>query len=134
MTHADTPASPGTVLFVDDEPNILSALKRLFRPTGLRVLTAPSGQAGLELLASESVDVVVSDMRMPQMDGAAFLKAVRERHPRIERILLTGFADMESTVSAVNDGGISRYLNKPWQDQEILGTVKDAIDYIAKST
>ena len=128
MTHADTPASPGTVLFVDDEPNILSALKRLFRPTGLRVLTAPSGQAGLELLASESVDVVVSDMRMPQMDGAAFLKAVRERHPRIERILLTGFADMESTVSAVNDGGISRYLNKPWQDQEILGTVKDATE------
>ena len=128
MTQTETNANPGTVLFVDDEPNILNSLKRLFRPTGFRILTAPGGQEGLDLLSTESVDVVVSDMRMPQMDGAAFLKAVRERHPQIERILLTGFADMESTVSAVNEGGISRYLNKPWKDQEILSTVKDAID------
>ncbi|MCZ4304323.1 response regulator [Zoogloeaceae bacterium G21618-S1] len=128
MTQTETAANPGTVLFVDDEPNILNALKRLFRPTGLRVLTAPGGQEGLNLLDAETVDVVVSDMRMPQMDGAAFLKAVRERHPGVERILLTGFADMESTVSAVNDGGISRYLNKPWKDHEILTTVKDAVD------
>lgn len=128
MTQTETSTNPGTVLFVDDEPNILNSLKRLFRPTGFRILTAPGGQEGLDLLSTESVDVVVSDMRMPQMDGAAFLKAVRERHPQIERILLTGFADMESTVSAVNEGGISRYLNKPWKDQEILSTVKDAVD------
>ena len=128
MTEPDSSAGVGTVLFVDDEPNILNALKRLFRPTGLRVLTAPDGPTGLDLLAAEAVDVVVSDMRMPQMDGATFLKTVRERHPQIERILLTGFADMESTVSAVNEGGISRYMNKPWQDHDILTAVKDAVE------
>lgn len=128
MTQADSAADVGTVLFVDDEPNILNALKRLFRPSGLRVLTAPDGHSALALLATEAVDVVVSDMRMPQMDGATFLKTVRERHPQVERILLTGFADMASAVSAVNEGGISRYLNKPWQDYDILTAVKDAVE------
>src|ERR1043165_193634 len=90
------------VLFVDDEPSILSALRRLVRPQGYRVLLASGGAAGLEILAQEPVDVVVSDMRMPEMDGAMFLEQVRERWPSVGRILLTGYADIQATVAAVN--------------------------------
>lgn len=115
-----------TVLFVDDEPSILSALRRLFRPHGFRVLLAEGGAAGLDVLASEQVDVVVSDMRMPEMDGAAFLEQVCERWPETGRILLTGYADIGATVAAVNRGEIHRYIAKPWEDRDLLLCVKDA--------
>lgn len=123
--QADAP-SP-TVLFVDDEPSILSALRRLMRPHGFRVLLAESGSAGLELLANEVVDVVVSDMRMPEMDGAAFLERVRERWPGVGRILLTGYADISATVAAINRGEIHRYIAKPWEDRDLLLCVRDAV-------
>ena len=70
-----------TLLFVDDEPNILSSLRRLFRTKGYRILTAEGGAAGLELLGQEHVDLVISDMRMPNMDGAKFLEQVRQHWP-----------------------------------------------------
>ena len=114
----------GTVLLVDDEPAILRALKRLLRATGCNVLTAEGGAAGLEILARETVNLVISDMRMPEMNGAEFLSKVASEWPDTERILLTGYADLESTISAVNDGQISRYLNKPWDDDEIIQVVK----------
>lgn len=123
---SETPQS--TLLFVDDEPSILSALRRLFRPHGYRILVAESGRAGLELLASEPVDLVISDMRMPEMDGAHFLKEVRTHWPNIIRILLTGYADMTSTVAAINEGEIYRYISKPWDDNEILLVVREALD------
>ncbi|TXI77493.1 MAG: response regulator [Dechloromonas sp.] len=121
-------ASPATLLFVDDEPSILSALRRLFRPQGYRILIAESGRAGLEILASESVDLVISDMRMPEMDGAHFLKEVRARWPGIIRILLTGYADMTSTIAAINEGEIYRYISKPWDDNEIALVVREALE------
>lgn len=116
-----------TLLFVDDEPGILSALRRLFRPQGYRILIAESGQEGLEILAQERVDLVISDMRMPEMDGAQFLGKVRERWPHIMRILLTGYADIGSTVAAINQGEIYRYVSKPWDDNEILTIVREAL-------
>jgi response regulator RpfG family c-di-GMP phosphodiesterase len=119
---------PFTLLFVDDEPGILSALRRLFRPHGYRILIAEGGQAGLDILAKETVDLVISDMRMPEMDGATFLKAVRVRWPGIMRILLTGYADITSTVSAINEGEIYRYISKPWDDNEIIIVVRDALE------
>ena len=122
----DTPHTP-TLLLVDDEPSILSALRRLFRPHGYRILTAEGGEAGLALLASETVDLVISDMRMPGMDGAAFLQAVRERWPQVVRILLTGYADMNSTVNAINQGEIYRYISKPWNDEEMVSIVREAL-------
>lgn len=115
------------VLFVDDEPSILSALRRLVRPQGYRVLLASGGAAGLELLAQEPVDVVVSDMRMPEMDGAVFLEQVRERWPAVGRILLTGYADIQATVAAVNRGQIQRHIAKPWDDRELLMAIDDAL-------
>lgn len=103
-----------SLLFVDDEPNILSALKRLFRPLGYQVFTAESGDAGLEILKGGTpIDLVVSDMRMPGMGGAEFLEQVRRQWPDVVRILLTGYADMESTVAAINRGEIYRYIAKP---------------------
>lgn len=125
MSDALTPA---TLLFVDDEPSILSALRRLFRPQGYRILVAEGGAAGLAILEQENVDLVISDMRMPEMDGATFLKQVRNRWPQAVRILLTGYADMTSTVAAINEGEIYRYIAKPWDDVEIVKTVKDVLE------
>lgn len=116
-----------TLLFVDDEPNILSALRRLFRPLGYRILTAESGDEALELLAQHPVDLVVSDMRMPGMDGATLLTRIREGWPDIMRILLTGYADLNSSIAAINQGEIYRYLVKPWDDQDLVLTIRDAL-------
>jgi response regulator RpfG family c-di-GMP phosphodiesterase len=121
------PATP-TLLFVDDEPGILSSLRRLFRPHGYRILVAESGAVGLAILEKEAVDLVISDMRMPEMDGATFLKAARQRWPQVMRILLTGYADITSTVAAINEGEIYRYITKPWDDNEILIVVRQAIE------
>lgn len=122
-------AQPATLLFVDDEANILAALNRLFRPFGYRILTAESGAQGLEIMAREAVDLVISDMRMPEMNGAQFLEKVRERWPETIRILLTGYADIASTVDAINKGQIFRYFSKPWEDRDIVVDVKHALEH-----
>lgn len=128
MNQPIAPETPLTLLFVDDEASILSSLKRLFRPHGYRILTANSGTEGLTVLEKESVDLVVSDMRMPEMDGAQFLEQVRAHWPQVVRILLTGYADVASTVAAINRGEIYRYISKPWDDNEIVLTVRDALE------
>lgn len=121
-------ASTHTLLLVDDEPGVLSALRWLFLPFNYRVLTAASGYEGLQTLAREPVDLVISDMRMPEMDGAAFLEQVRLRWPRVMRLVLTGHADMAATIDAINRGEIWRYLAKPWNNEEVILTVRDALE------
>lgn len=121
-------AAPPTILCVDDEPNILSALRRLFRPHGYRILTADSGAAGLAVLESEPVDLVISDMRMPQMDGAQFLARVRQHWPGTMRLLLTGYADIQSILDAINQGEIYRYVTKPWDENDIVLVVRHALE------
>ena len=116
-----------TVLCVDDEANILSALRRVLRGTGLRILTAESGALGLAVLEVEPVDLVISDMRMPAMNGAEFLAEVLRRWPQVIRMLLTGYADIQSTIEAINRAHISRYLAKPWDDAELVQAVQDAL-------
>lgn len=128
VNSALTGALPWRVLCVDDEPNILSALRRLFRPAGYQVLVAGGGAEGLALLENEPVDLIISDMRMPEMDGAQFLERVRQRWPETIRILLTGYADITSTVDAINKGEIYRYVAKPWNDADILLIVRDALE------
>ncbi len=117
-----------TLLFVDDEPHMLKALVRLFKPHHYRVLTAPSGEEGLDILAQEPVTVVISDMRMPQMDGADFLAQVAVNWPQTVRLLLTGYADLSATVAAVNKGHIYAHLSKPWDDNDLLLTVRRAAE------
>ncbi|MDO9191288.1 MAG: response regulator [Undibacterium sp.] len=116
------------ILCVDDEPNILSSLRRLFRSKGYKVLTALGGQEGLSVLEAESVDLVISDMRMPVMDGAAFLAQVRARWPDTIRLLLTGYSDVQSIIDAINRGEIYRYITKPWDDNDIILVVKQALE------
>jgi putative nucleotidyltransferase with HDIG domain len=118
----------GTLLFVDDEQNILSSLKRLFRPLGYTIHTANGGAEGLSVLEKEAVDIVVSDMRMPEMDGAQFLEQVAARWPNTVRILLTGYADIGSTVAAINKGGIWKYVSKPWDDNDLKQSVHIALE------
>lgn len=129
VQQADPFALPAPcVLLVDDEQSILSALKRTFRPQGYRLLTATSAEAGLQILADTEVDLVISDMRMPGMNGAQFLARVRQAWPNTMRILLTGYSEIGSTISAINDGGINHYLSKPWDDRELLLTVAHALE------
>lgn len=127
LKSASSAERRATLLLVDDEPSVLSALRRLFRMEGYQVLLANSGAEGLQVLDSQEVDLVISDMRMPEMDGAKFLNFVRERHPEIVRLLLTGYADIGSTISAINDGEIHRYIAKPWSDPDMLLVVREAL-------
>ncbi len=129
------PGQTWTVLCVDDEPHILSSLKRTLRGAGYRVLTAASGELALDKLtqmldgdAAEPVDVLVSDMRMPGIDGAQLLEEVHARWPALVRVLLTGHSNTDSAVAAINRGRILRYLRKPWDDAELLSTVHEGIE------
>lgn len=125
----DTPGGDITILLVDDEPNILQALQRLMRRETFRIVTATSGEDALNLLARLSnVALIVSDQRMPQMNGAELLKRSRDLAPEAIRILLTGYSDLGDAVDAVNQGGISRYLSKPWDDTELLHAVRGAVE------
>jgi response regulator RpfG family c-di-GMP phosphodiesterase len=116
------------VLCVDDEPNILASLRRALRGSGHRVLTAGSGAEALALCERESIGLVLSDMRMPVMDGAQLLQRVREGWPDVTRLLLTGHADIGATIAAINQGRIHRYITKPWSDHEIRLVVREAFE------
>lgn len=116
------------ILCVDDEPNILSSLRRLFRAKGYAVVVANSGQEGLAVLEAEPIDLIISDMRMPEMDGAQFLEKVRQRWPETLRLLLTGYADVQSIIHAINRGEIYRYITKPWDDNDIILIVQQALE------
>ncbi|MXP64344.1 hybrid sensor histidine kinase/response regulator [Roseomonas sp. M0104] len=119
--------SPATLLLVDDEPEILVALADLFEGE-FRVLTAPCGADGLALLAREpAVDVIVSDQRMPGMTGDAFLARAREVSGA-EALLLSGYADLEAVISAVNNGRIAGYAPKPWEPAALLSMVRNAVE------
>ena len=124
----DSNKVPSKLLLVDDEPNILTSLNRLLRSEGYAIRTAESGAQALELMAQDPPDVVISDMRMPAMTGAEFLSKAREGWPDCVRLLLTGFSDTESTIAAVNQGGIHAYLNKPWDDTQLIQAVRGAVE------
>ncbi len=128
------PTTQPTLLFVDDEPHILKSLTRIFKPLSYQILTASSGEEGLKIMTEENVQVVISDMRMPEMNGAAFLEQVAARWPHSVRLLLTGYADLGSAVDAVNKGGIYAYLSKPWNDDELKLTVSRAAEQQALQT
>lgn len=117
-----------TILFVDDEKSILKALQRLFFDEDYHILTACSGKEALELLAAgEKPTVIISDQRMPEMGGAEFLAKAKKMLPESIRMVLTGYADINAAVDAVNLGGIYRYILKPWNDEDLKLTVKEAI-------
>ena len=114
-----------TVLFVDDETRITSALRAIFR-RDYNVLTASSGKEALSILADKSVDVIVSDQRMPEMLGNELLATVSKRYPQTMRILLTGFMDKKAIIDTINEGEIYRFINKPWNNEKIQQIVAEA--------
>jgi diguanylate cyclase (GGDEF)-like protein len=118
-----------TLLLVDDEPSILSSLRRLLRNEGYRILTANSGSEGLQVLAEHAVDVIVSDQRMPGMTGVEFLRTVRQLHPDTVRIVLSGFTELQTVTDAVNAGAIYKFLTKPWDDEQLRAHVQEAFLY-----
>ena len=118
-----------TVLFVDDEVNILKALQRLLRTEDMNVLCASRAAEALDLLEKHPTQVVVTDQRMPEMSGVDFLAHVRERQPDIVRMMLTGYTEMKVAVDAINRGEIYRLITKPWNDDELRATLRQAFDH-----
>lgn len=119
---------PLQILFVDDEENIIKSLRRLFGDEDLEVLTATSGEEGLRLVQGcDNLAVVVSDQRMPGMSGVEFLEQVRSLAPDAIRMVLTGYADINAAMGAINRGGAYRYLTKPWTDADLVRDVMDAV-------
>jgi len=124
-------ADPGRILLVDDEVNITRALRRLLAScTDYEIHTATSGSEGLELLKTmPAFALIISDQRMPQMTGVEFLQHACQLHPETMRILLTGYADINASIAAINQGAVYRYLSKPWQDDELLATIDEAMKH-----
>ena len=115
------------ILIVDDEEPIQKTLRRLFSRL-YEVETVSSGEEALQLLNQEGYDVIISDMRMPGMSGSMLLKRCYQKWPEMIRILLTGFSDLESTIEAINEAHVYRYVSKPWDNNELVGLVAEALD------
>lgn len=112
---------------MDDEINNLNSFKAAFR-RDFKVLTAASGQEGLEILKNNQVHVILTDQRMPEMSGVEFLIEVLKDFADPMRILLTGYADINAVIDAVNKGQIYYYLNKPWDEQQLRIIIKNAYE------
>lgn len=125
----EAPMKERTILLVDDEENILAAMKRVLRREGYRILTAGGGQQGLELLAANEVDVIVSDQRMPNMTGVEFLRRAKVTHPETVRIVLSGYTELQSITDAINEGAIYKFLTKPWDDDQIRANIAEAFQH-----
>lgn len=115
------------VLLVDDEESILNSLRRLLRGQPYELLLATSGAQALEVMEQHSIDLVMTDARMPNMDGATLLAHIHRLYPTTTRILLTGYADMPTIIKAINEGQIHRYISKPWNDEEMLLTLRQSL-------
>jgi diguanylate cyclase (GGDEF)-like protein len=115
-----------TLLLLDDESNVLRSLVRLFRRDGYRLLTAGSVREAFDLLANNAVQVILSDQRMPDMNGTEFLERVRDLYPDTMRMVLSGYTDLATITDAINRGAIYRFLTKPWNDDELREHIRDA--------
>jgi len=116
------------LVFVDDEPNILKALKRVFFEDDFIIETFTKGQDAIEFAKENDVNLIISDQRMPEMVGTELLKEFRKIHPDSMRIILTGFADMDAAVDAINNGQIYQFVFKPWNDEELRSMVLRALE------
>lgn len=118
------PSLMGRILIVDDEVHVCSSLRRLFQRGGFQAETAANGPEALGKLEAFQPDVVLSDFRMPQMNGAELMAEVRRRLPRAVRIIISGYADLTSVTQSVKDGEISRFISKPWDYDTLVPTIR----------
>lgn len=132
--HQGTQDAPETykknykILFVDDEKNVLSAMRRIFRRENYTLLTAASGSDALKILEEGPVHVVISDYKMPAMNGSELLRKIKAMHPQTIRIMLTGHADVNAIMGAVNEGAVYKFITKPWNDDDLRLTVSLALE------
>lgn len=117
-----------TILCVDDEENILRSLKRLFMEDDWELITANSGELGLEIVKEKPVHLIIADYRMPEMTGVEFLKKAKEIRPNAIRIILSGFADVEAILKGINEGEIYKFISKPWNDEELRIAVRRSLE------
>jgi FixJ family two-component response regulator len=120
--------SAETVLLVDDEPEILEALRRTLRAEGYRLLTATGPAEARAHVAAGPVDLVLSDVHMPGSSGVDLMTELKRTHPRVARVLLTGVAAFESAVTAINEGAVHRFVTKPWDDPGLREALRDALE------
>ncbi len=128
-TDAEQPASPRTILLVDDEPDVLDTLAAFLETylEGARVLTAADAHHAVELLEHEPIDVVISDYRMPGMDGLQFLKRAKELAPDTPRVMITAFPQLPVATRAVDEAHIHQYFVKPFDPEDLLATIRDIL-------
>lgn len=115
------------VLIVDDDPNVLKSLARLLRVDEYVILTAKNGFEALDILRQHPIDVLISDLKMPRMDGLEFLRNVQDLHPYTVKILLTAYADLETALKTINEVPVFRFITKPWNGQELKQTIRSAL-------
>ena len=121
------------ILIVDDEEKILQSLRRLFRTSDYDFKFCQSGKEGLELLRTEPVSVIISDMQMPEMNGVEFLEQATEICPDAIRMILSGYSEADRIMDAINKGQIWRFISKPWNNDDIKVTVANAVDLYQKN-
>lgn len=119
-----------TILFVDDEVRLLRSIEQGLLDEPYHLLFAENGQQALKLLEENEVHVIVTDMRMPEMSGLALLKAVKEKYPHIVRLVLSGYMQVTTLLTAINQGEIFRFITKPWKmEQEFKAVLQQAVEY-----
>lgn len=119
---------PYRLLFVDDEQHVLSAMQRIFKREKYDIMTAGSGEDALKILKDNKVNLILSDHRMPGMSGADLLREVKRVYPETIRIMLTGYADVNAVMGAVNEGSVYKFITKPWNDEDLRLTVSLALE------
>lgn len=134
--NASAPAKPGdgriAVLFVDDEPPALRAIERAMSRTAYEVLSAATPAEALQIMGSRRVDVMVSDIDMPEMSGLELAQLVRKDHPHVVRMLLTGHATMEKALQAINEGEVARFFTKPFDANLFVDAMDKFIERILR--
>ncbi len=116
------------LIIVDDEKNVLNSLRRLFRKEAFEMFLTTDHVEAMEVLARNSVKVVMSDQKMTKITGIEFLKTVKDKYPKVVNILFTGYADLKMATEAINKGEVYRFINKPWNDDGLKSAVKEALN------
>ncbi|MFH1771447.1 MAG: response regulator [Candidatus Omnitrophota bacterium] len=122
-----------SILCVDDEAIVVTGLEKIFKKEGYAVHSARSAKEGLEILEKEKIDLVMVDQKMPDMSGSQMLKIVNQKYPKVIRILFSGYNDFNGLVDAVNKGEIFRFIQKPWDNEELKHTVRESLSHKVKS-
>lgn len=115
------------ILYIDDEMHNLNSFKASFRRE-FEVYTALNAEEGVKILEQQDIHLIITDQRMPGMTGTEFLESILDKYPDPQRILLTGYADINAVIDAINKGHVFKYVQKPWNEEELKATIKEALE------